>query len=169
MQTMTDKVVATQQMSMFDAQQEAEGRRREMEKIKAQANLQPNLVKAEIDVQIASQQKQQAIILAEGKSQSTRLEQEGIAAGIEAVGKAEGEKIRAIGQATAEAYQLQAKAIGQNSLSGIEIMKTVAEGKVKITPEFLVQGGGSEGNGASANVLSAFMASLMLDKKHEGE
>ena len=160
MQTMTDKVVAVQQMSMFDAQQEAEGRRREMEKIKAQANLQPNLVKAEIDVQIATQQKQQSIILAEGKSQSTRLEQEGIAAGIEAVGKAEGEKIRAIGQATAEAYQGQAEALGQQPLSMIEIMKQVSDGKIKITPDVLIQGN-SEG-GSANHVLSAFMSTMMM-------
>ena len=98
METLTSKVVATQQMAMFDAQQDAEGRRKEMEKTKAQADLQPNLVKAEIDVQIASQQKQTQIILAEGKSRSIRLEQEGTAAGIEAVGKAEAAKVLAIGQ-----------------------------------------------------------------------
>lgn len=158
MQTMTNKVVAVQQMSMFDAQQEAEGRRREMEKIKAQADLQPNLVQAEINVQIATQQKQQSIILAEGKSQATRLEQEGIAAGIESVGKAEGEKIRAIGQATAEAYQQQADALGQQPLSMIEMMKQVSEGKIKITPDILIQGA----QGGSENALSGFIASMML-------
>lgn len=167
MQTLTDKVVASQQMSMFDAQQEAEGRRREMEKIKAQANLQPLLVKAEIDVQIANQQKQQSIILAEGKGQSTRLEQEGIAAGIKAVGLAEDEKIRAVGQATAEAYTKQADALGQQALSIIEVMKQISGGKVKITPDILVQGN-QDGN-VSGNVLSAFMGSMMLgvgDKKN---
>jgi regulator of protease activity HflC (stomatin/prohibitin superfamily) len=171
MQTMTDKVVAVQQMSMFDAQQEAEGRRREMEKIKAQANLQPNLVKAEIDVQIAAQQKQQEIILAEGKSQSIRLEQEGIAAGVEAVGRAEGEKIRAIGQATSEAYSGQVGALGAPSLSMIEVMKQIAAGNVKITPEIWVQGSGGKGeNGDSQqqHVLSAFMSSLMLGKTGDG-
>ena len=160
MQTLTNKVVATQQMSMFDAQREAEGRRTEMEKTKAQADLQPNLVKAEIDVQIATQQKQQAITLAEGKGQSTRLEQEGAAAGIEAVGKAEGEKIRAIGQATAEAYNKQAQALGQAPLSVIEIMKQVSDGRVKITPDILIQSAGVNGDGNS-NVLSAFIASMM--------
>lgn len=160
MQTLTNKVVASQQMSMFDAQQEAEGRRKEMEKTKAQADLQPNLVKAEIDVQIATQQKQQAITLAEGKGQSTKLEQAGIAAGIEAVGKAEGAKIFAIGQATAEAYNKQAQALGQTPLSIIEIMKQVSGGKVKITPDILIQGGAGGGDGSS-NVLSAFIASLM--------
>lgn len=160
MQTLTNKVVAAQQMSMFDSQQEAEARRREMEKTKAQADLQPQLVKAEIDVQIATQQKQSLITGAEGRSQATRLEQEGVAAGIAAVGKAEGEKILAVGQATAEAYLRQAAAVGQGPLAMIEVMKRVSDGKVKITPDIMV-GGGHNGDGGNANMLSAFMASLM--------
>ncbi|MBX7142922.1 MAG: hypothetical protein K1X79_00575 [Oligoflexia bacterium] len=158
METLTNKVVAMQQKSMFDAQREAEDRRREMEKTRAQANLQPNLVKAEIDVQIANQQKQQSVILAEGQGQSTRLEQEGVAAGIESVGRAEGEKIRAIGQATAEAYQKQAAAVGQSSLAVIEVMKQISEGKIKITPEVLISGASGD---SSANALAGFIASLM--------
>ncbi|MCX5795923.1 MAG: SPFH domain-containing protein [Elusimicrobia bacterium] len=157
MQTLTNKVVATQQKSMFDAQQEAESRRREMEKTKAQADLQPSLVKAEIDVQIATQQKAGLIIGAEGRGAATKLEQEGVAAGIEAVGRAEGEKIRAIGHATAEAYTKQALALGQAPLAMIEVMKQVSSGKVKITPDIVVSG--AQGDGA--NMLSAFMASLM--------
>lgn len=162
MQTLTSKVVAAQQMSMFDAQQEAESRRREMEKTKAQADLQPSLVKAEIDVQIATQQKQSAIILAEGRSQSVRVEKEGEAAGISAVGKAEGERIQAIGRATAEAYNQQSAAVGQGPLAMIEVMKRVSDGKIKITPDIMVSGGGNGGgDGASSNMLAAFMASLM--------
>ncbi|MEK7857871.1 MAG: SPFH domain-containing protein [Elusimicrobiota bacterium] len=162
MLTLTNKVVASQQKSMYDSQQEAEARRREMEKTKAQADLQPSLVKAEIDVEIAAQQKQQAVILAEGRGQATRLEQEGIAAGVAAVGKAEGEKILAIGNATAEAYTKQVLAMGQAPLTIIEVMKHVSGGKVKITPDIMVSGGGQgQGDGNSSNVLSAFMASLM--------
>jgi len=110
-------------------------------------------------VQIATQQKQQAITIAEGRGQSTRLEQEGIAGGIAAVGKAEGEKIRAVGDATAQAYTKQALALGQAPLAVIEVMKRVSESKVKITPDVLVQG--ASGEGGSSNVLAAFIASLM--------
>jgi uncharacterized membrane protein YqiK len=159
MQTLTNKVVASQQKSMFDSQQEAESRRKEMEKTKAEADMQPSLVKAQIDVQIATQQKQQAITLAEGRGQATRLEQEGAAAGVEAVGRAEGEKIRAIGQATAEAYQKQALALGQNPLAVIEVMKQIADGKVKITPDILVQGPqGGDGGGTLAALIASLMA-----------
>ena len=159
MQTLTNKVVAMQQKSMYDAQQEAEGRRTEMEKTKAQADLQPNLVKAEIDVAIATQQKQQAITLAEGKGQSIRLEQEGVAAGIAMVGKAEGEKVLAVGNATAEAYEKQVAAVGQSSVALIEIMKRVSDGGIKITPDVYVTDG--NGGAGGSNVLSAFIASLM--------
>lgn len=162
MQTLTDKVVASQQKAMYDSQQEAEGRRAEMEKTRAQADLQPSLVKAEIDVKIATQQKQQTIILAEGKSQSISLEQQGIALGVASVGKAEAEKINAIGEATASAYQKQVSAIGQYPLSIIEIMKQVGDGKIKITPDILVQTSGDGKDGGNANnVLAAFIASLM--------
>ena len=42
----------------------------------------------------------------------------------------------------------------------IEVMKRVSDGKVKITPDIMVGGGQGDGNG-NANMLSAFMASLM--------
>lgn len=169
MQTLTDKVVATQQKSMFDAQQEAEGRRREMAKTRAQADLQPSLVKAQIDVAIATEQKQQAITLAEARGQATKLEQAGVAAGIEARGLAEGEKIRAIGQATAESYRLQAEALGPAPLSIIEVMRQVASGAVKITPDVLVQGGAAGSEGGAGNVLAAFIASLMAQQHAAGK
>jgi len=166
METLTKKVVASQQMSMFDAQKQAEDRRREMENTRAQANLQPNLVKAEVDVQIANQRKQEAIILAEGKGLATRFEQEGIAAGVAAVGRAEGEKIRAIGQATAEAYAQQAAAVGQQPLAMIEVMRRIAEGHVKITPDIVISSnndgkGGDAGLAGGAGLMSALVANLM--------
>ena len=68
MQTLTDKVVPVSKKPCLMHSKKAEGRSAEMEKAKAHANLQPSLVKAEIDVQIATQQKQQNIILAEGKA-----------------------------------------------------------------------------------------------------
>jgi regulator of protease activity HflC (stomatin/prohibitin superfamily) len=159
MQTLTRKVVASQQMAMFDAQEEAEGRRKEMERTRAQAEMQPNLVKAELDVQIANQRKSEQIILAEGKSESTRLEQAGIAAGLKSVGLAEAIKIGAIGKATAEAYQQQVAALGKDSLSLIEVMKKISDSGIKITPDVLVQSGSdASGMQSVGELLSALMA-----------
>ncbi len=46
-----------------------------------------------------------------------------------------------MGQATAEAYELQNRAIGGEGVVAIEIAKQIALGNVKVTPDFLVQGG----------------------------
>jgi regulator of protease activity HflC (stomatin/prohibitin superfamily) len=164
METLTNKVVAAQQMSMFDAQRAAEDRRREMENTRAQADLQPALVSAEVAVQIAEQKRQEEIILAQGNGQAIRLEQEGVAAGIVAVGRAEGEKVMAVGHATAAAYAEQADAVGKSSLAMIEIMRRVSEGGIKITPDVVVStGDGTAATSAQSTlgILSAFVAQLL--------
>jgi hypothetical protein len=168
METLTNKVVAAQQMSMFDAQKQAEERRREMENTKAQANLQPALVKSEVDVQIATQRKQETITLADGQGQATRLAQEGLAAGITAVGRAEGEKIRAMGLAKAEAYAEQARALGQTSLALVEVMQRIADGHVKITPDVLVSGGdgndSERGSSGGSGIMAAVLGNLLASQ-----
>ena len=166
MNTLTSKVVASQQMAMYDAQEEAQGRRKEMERTKAQADMQPTLVKAELDVKIADQQKQQQIILAEAKSQSTRLEQEGIAAGVKSVGFAEAEKIAAVGEATAKAYDQQVSALGKDALSLIEVVQKIADAKIKITPDVLVQGAQAGAGGAHSvlDILSGLLAKNLNDR-----
>jgi regulator of protease activity HflC (stomatin/prohibitin superfamily) len=166
METLTNKVVAAQQMSMFDAQRAAQDRRREMENTRAQADLQPALVSAEVNVQIAAQKRAETVILAEGQGAATRLEQEGVAAGITAVGRAEGERVSAVGRATADAYEHQARAVGPAPLALIEVMRRVAEGGVKVTPDVLVSAAESS-NGASPSLsgalglLSALLANLL--------
>jgi regulator of protease activity HflC (stomatin/prohibitin superfamily) len=164
METLTNKVVAAQQMSMFDAQRAAEARRREMENTRAQADLQPALVSAEVNVQIAQQKRAERVILAEGQGEATRLEQEGVAAGIAAVGRAEGERVSAVGRATADAYERQARAVGASPLALIEVMRRVAEGGVKVTPEVLVStadGGAAPSLNGALGLLSALVGNLL--------
>lgn len=140
MLTQTNKVIAAQQQDMFMQQREAEVKRIEMERTRAQANKQVDIVTAEIGVKVAEQEKIKTITIAEGNSSRVRLE-----------GIGEAEKILAIGKATAEAYQLTSEAIGMDSVSRIEVMKLVSNGRVKITPD-IVAGGDS---GSLLNVLLA--------------
>ncbi len=53
-------------------------------------------------------------------------------------GEGEAKKIEAIGQATAAAYRKQNEALGQDAITAIELIKKVAEGNVRITPDILV-------------------------------
>lgn len=156
MDTQTKKIIAQQQQAMYSDQQQAEQARIATEKTRAEADQQKNLVEAEIGVKIAEQNKQKAIRFAEGDAESIRLKAEGEAKGIKAKGEAEGAKILAIGEATAKAYELQNKAVGQQGVTAIEIAKQVASGNVKVTPDFLVQGGENIGG-----LLSAFLTNII--------
>jgi uncharacterized membrane protein YqiK len=164
MKTQTERIIAQQQMEMYNSQQQAESKRIATEKTRAEADQQKNLVEAEIGVQIATQNKQKAIRFAEGEAETIRLKKEGEAKGIAAVGKAEGERILAIGKATAEAYELQNKAIGGEGVVSIEIAKQIAVGNVKVTPDFLVQG--SENLGG---LLSAYLTQSIAGKPKSEE
>jgi regulator of protease activity HflC (stomatin/prohibitin superfamily) len=163
MDIQTKKIIAQQQQTMYEDQQKAEHTRIAMEKTRSEADQQKNLVEAEIGVKIAEQNKLKTIKAAEADSESIRLKAEGEAKGIKAKGDAEGSKILAIGESTAKAYELQNKAVGAQGVTAIEIAKQIASGNVKVTPDFLVQGGDN-----ISSLLSAFLTNaISKDKKEE--
>lgn len=129
METQTMRIIAEQQKQMFAMQQEAEAARIATEKTRATADQQGELVTAEIGVKVADQQKLKTIVLAQGDAEGVRLRGEGDA-----------KRIEAIGQATAEAYRKQNAALGQQAVTAIEVIKKIAEGNVRITPDILVAG-----------------------------
>lgn len=159
MKTQTERIIAQQQMEMYNSQEQAESKRIATEKTRAEADQQKNLVEAEIGVKIATQNKEKAIRFAEGEAEAIRLRKEGEAKGIAAIGKAEGERILAIGKATAESYELQNRAIGGEGVVSIEIAKQIAEGNIKVTPDFLVQGNENLGG-----LLSAYLTQSIANK-----
>jgi uncharacterized membrane protein YqiK len=147
MEIQTRRVIAAQQQAMFVEQQKAEEKRIDTENTRAKADKQPELVAAQISVQVAEQAKQETILTAEGRARAVELE-----------GEAEGKKILAVGQATAEAYDQQVAAVGQINLAGIEVTKSIAAAGLKITPDIMVGGGGGDGG---SSVFSAFIAQLL--------
>jgi regulator of protease activity HflC (stomatin/prohibitin superfamily) len=144
----TRRVIAAQQQEMYVEQQKAEAKRIDTDNTRAQADRQPDLVAAQIGVQIAEQTRQRTIIEAEGRARAVELE-----------GDAEGKKILAVGSATAEAYEKQVAAVGQINLAGIEVTKAVAGAGLKITPDIMVGGGSSDGGG----IFAAFIAQLLAN------
>lgn len=156
MDTQTQRIIAKEKMEMYQSEGNAQDQRATMEKKRAQADMQPKLVDAEIGVQIAAQSKLKTVISAEAESASKRLIAEGEAAGIRLRGDAEAATVLAIGASTAEAYYQQNKAIGAGGVAAIEIAKQIASGNVKITPDFLVQGGDTNGG-----LLSAYLTKLV--------
>lgn len=164
MDTQTKKIIAQQQQAMYEEQQKAEQSRIATEKTRSEAEAQKQLVEAEIGVKISEQTKLKTIRSAEGEAESIRIRAEGEAKGIRATGDAEGQKILAIGEATAKAYELQNKAIGQASVTAIEIAKQISAGNIKITPDFLIQGENS-----MSGLLSAYLTQQLTQKPEKAD
>ncbi|MFN0146024.1 MAG: SPFH domain-containing protein [Dehalococcoidia bacterium] len=146
MDIQTKRVIAAQQQAMFIEQQRSEQQRIATENTRAQADKQIELVAAQIGVQISEQTRQKTIIEAEGRARAVELE-----------GNAEGSRIRAVGDATAEAYDKQQEAVGQQNLFGIEVAKAIAAAGLRITPDIMV-GGGADGGGG---IFAAFLAQAL--------
>lgn len=164
MKTQTGRVIAQQQQEMYSEQQKAQNSRISMEKTTATADSQKLLVQSEIEVQIADNIKLKSIKMAEGDGLSTKLRQEGIAAGIEAVGKAEGVAIEAKGIATAESYEKQKQAIGEEGVIQVQIAEKISQGNVKIVPETLIIGGGN-GESGMIPLISTYLSKMITSEK----
>ena len=150
MDTQTKKIIAQQQTEQYKEQQKAEVTRIEMEKTKATADQQPELVRAEIAVKVADQKKRETVTLAEGNAESAKLKGEGDARAIES-----------IGTATAEAYEKQKTAIGPQAIMAIELAKHIAAGKIKIMPDILTIGSGGASEGLATVLTQAIALSGM--------
>ncbi len=78
---------------------------------------------------------------------------------------AEAEKIMAIGKSTAEAYELQVKAMGGDNFTKYKITEEIGKGNIKIIPDLIVNGGnGTEG---SLNGLMGLQLLEMIQKKNK--
>src|SRR6185295_9501482 len=142
MKTQTEKILAEQRLSMFNAQREAEERRIQLERTKAQADNQVKLMEATVGVEIAGK-----------RSEQRKAEGEGEASYILATGKAEAEKVRLMGEAQGVAYAEQVNAIGPQGVALVETLKVIGEKGVRITPDVMATGGSGDGAGGIGTLL----------------
>jgi uncharacterized membrane protein YqiK len=142
MKTQTEKILAEQKQSMFDAQREAEEKRIQLEKTKAHADNQKDLMHATVGVEIAAKQAEQR-----------KNEADGEAHYILATGKAEAEKVRLMGEAQGVAYREQVAALGPQGVALVETLKVIGEKGVRITPDVMASGGSGEAGGGLGQLL----------------
>jgi uncharacterized membrane protein YqiK len=142
MKTQTEKILAEQRQNMFDAQREAEDKRIQLEKTRAHADNQRDLMEATVGVEIAGK-----------RSEQRKAEADGEAHYILATGKAEAEKIRLMGEAQGVAYSEQVNALGPQGVALVEVLKVIGEKNVRITPDVMATGGGGEGAGGIGTLL----------------
>ena len=156
MDTQTARVIAEQQLEMYEKETEAENGRIAMEAKKAEAEKQGVLVQSAIDVQIAENTKKTKILDAEGEGGATKAKMAGEAEGTKLLGEAKGIASAAEGEGIAKGYEAQKKALTPDGIVAIEISKQIAIGKVKVTPDILIQGSSSDAG--IAPLLSTFLA-----------
>lgn len=155
MKTQTEKILAEQRQNMFNAQREAEEKRIQLEKTKAHADNQKDLMAATVGVEISTR-----------RSEQRKAEAEGEAHYILATGKAEAEKVRLMGEAQGVAYHEQVNALGAQGVALVETLKVIGEKGVRITPDILASGGGTGDSGGGIGtllLLSLFKERLGID------
>jgi uncharacterized membrane protein YqiK len=142
MKTQTEKILAEQRQNMYNAQREAEEKRIQLEKTRAHADNQKDLMAATVGVEIAGK-----------RAEQRKSEGEGEAHYIMQTGRAEAEKVRLMGEAQGVAYHEQVNALGAQGVALVETLKVIGEKGVRITPDVMATGGGAEGGGGIGALL----------------
>lgn len=142
MKTQTEKILAEQRQNMYNAQREAEEKRIQLEKTRAHADNQKDLMAATVGVEIAGK-----------RAEQRKAEGEGEAHYIMQTGRAEAEKVRLMGEAQGVAYHEQVNALGAQGVALVETLKVIGEKGVRITPDVMATGGGAEGGGGLGTLL----------------
>ncbi|RXK59155.1 flotillin family protein [Lacibacter luteus] len=104
---------------------------------------------------------------AAAQAESTKLNAAADAERISKTGLAEAEKIMAIGKSTAEAYELQVKAMGGDNFTRYKITEEISKGQIKIIPDVLI-GGNNGSDGPISGLLGLKLMEMMdADKKKD--
>jgi uncharacterized membrane protein YqiK len=98
------------------------------------------------------------------QAEATKLNASADAERISKTGLAEAEKIMAVGKSTAEAYELQVKAMGGDNFTKYKITEEIGKGQIKIIPDILI--GGSNGTDGGINGLLGMKLMEMMDTKN---
>ncbi len=91
------------------------------------------------------------------QAEATKLNASAEAERISKTGLAEAEKIMAIGKSTAEAYQLQVSAMGEDNFAKYKITEEIGKGNIKVIPDVLISGN----NGSEAGISGLLGMKLM--------
>ncbi len=93
------------------------------------------------------------------QAEATKLNADADAERIAKTGGAEAEKILAIGRSTAEAYELQVKAMGDENFTRFKITEEIGKGHIRVIPDIIINGAGSGSDGS----LNGLMGLKLLE------
>lgn len=163
MKTTQQKNLAEQEKSMYDAKKDAEQRRIEYEKTRAEADAQVKIITAEAGIKVAQHEAKQMEERARGDASRVRLVAEADATRTKQIGDAEAAVVQSKGEAQAKAYRDQVSALTAQGVTTVEVVKAIAGAGLKITPDVQVSGGqGGNGGGPEGSGLVQLLLAQML-------
>ena len=140
---LTQREIANQEIATFRRQKEAQDQRIEMEQSRGTAEMQADLARSRVGVEIKT-----------NDASARKAEGEGEASFIRMTGAARGAEVEAVGLARAAGYEAQARALGQGPTAVVNIAGSLSEGQARFVPDVLVTGG-------SGGALEGLAAALM--------
>jgi regulator of protease activity HflC (stomatin/prohibitin superfamily) len=125
-EVLTAREVANQQRATYDAEKEAQDKRLDLEASRGKADMQSELAKSTVGIDIA--RNKASAVQAEADGESYRLDK---------VGRASAVKTEAEGLAVARGLEAQQLAVGKDQTMAIAIAKALAAGMQRFMPENL--------------------------------
>src|SRR5436309_1830457 len=147
-EVLTEREIANQEIATYKMQRSAQDQRIETEKSKGTADMQADLAKSQVGVDIQN-----------NRTAARKMEAQGEAAFIEQTGAAQGAQVRAVGLARAEAYARQVAALGPNATALVNAVEALSKSSVPFMPNTLVMGG-ADGSGSLAGVMALLMRQI---------
>jgi hypothetical protein len=144
---LTHREIANQEIETFKKQKAAQDQRIEMEQAKGTADMQADLARSKVGVDIKRNNADARVAEATGEAEYIRQ-----------TGTAKGAEVEAIGLARARGYRAQVEALGSNATAIVNVVTALAEGKAKFVPDVLVTGG--NGGGAIEGLAATAMRLL---------
>ena len=150
LETQTKKEIAVQQQKQYEQEALAQEQRIAVAEKTARANQQENVISAKLSIEIAADRAEAARREAEGIRDATKTKADGT--------EYENERV---GAGIAAAYKAQTEVLGQQNVAALKLFEEIANGKIVITPEVQVTGGGQD----SGNLVNALLATMLKKNK----
>jgi len=163
-QVLTQREIANQEIQTYKKKEEAQQQRISTEKAKGTADMQADLAKSAVTVDIKKNEAQQVKIQAEAYQYKKEAEGRGDSYYVSETGKAKGAEIEAVGLARAKAAEELRKAVGEQGTTLVNAIDAVMKGEKKIMPDILVAGGNGSLDGLAATLIKFLSSKGTGDK-----
>lgn len=141
---LTEREIAKQEIATFEQQKQAQLQRIETEQARGTADMQAELAKSKVGVNIRT-----------NNANARKAEAEGESFYIEQTGQAKGAEVRAVGLAKAEAFDAQVRALSANATALVNAVDSLSKSGTPIVPNILVTGGGGTIEALAATLLKS--------------